>query len=196
MIPSDPFLCIPWDSSSQPHYQDWSNALCCLKQQNIQDKLLLRWSGLQTLLRNSWITKDKPCLLRTSLPQDIQPLGWDWSPVNASKPEASLFGALTPLSFKNQILYITCTTISMAKSTKLRNRAPHPSLPRVSSAWIASYSGNPKSLLLVMIYEAGKPELYFQSTASAHNAGYYKTDRFWCSLQSNTRWPGKISDEK
>lgn len=42
-----------------------------------------------------------------------------------------------------------------------------------------------------MIYETGKPQLYFPSTASAHNAGHCETDSSWQSSQSMTRWPGK-----
>lgn len=88
-----------------------------------------------------------------------------------------LFGALTFLSLQNHLPYTTCTSISTAKSPQLYNRAPHSSLHVCNQSELPAYAGNPKSLLLVMIYEAGKTQLYFQCRASAHNAGNYQTDR-------------------
>lgn len=51
-----------------------------------------------------------------------------------------------------------------------------------------------KSLLLVMLYEAGKTQLYFQSTASANNAGNQKTDLMYFAIWVKMTW--KISNEK
>lgn len=73
----------------------------------------------------------------------------------SSKPEVSLFGAQTSLAHK-ELLCTSCTTVGTAKPTELQSTAAQPSLPPVQSAWIASYSGNQQSLLLVMLRKAGK----------------------------------------
>lgn len=45
-----------------------------------------------------------------------------------------------------------------------------------------------------MLYEAGKTQLYFQSTASANNAGNQKTDLMYSAIRVKMTW--KISNEK
>lgn len=105
----------------------------------------------------------------------------------SSKPEVSLFGAQTSLAHK-ELLCTSCTTVGTAKPTELQSTAAQPSLPPVSSAWIASYSGNQQSLLLVMLRKAGKTVLFSEHSLSRLCR---ESEDIWCTSQSTQRWPGK-----